>query len=427
MRSNWRRLTAHYEDGDPRLAALTPLQGLRVFIMLLVICLHSGLFYNMLYTHNTRSFEYMMKLPIMILARNGTSLVQVFVLMSSFLLAYNLLLHSKTHPLGFHMIPKIWLNRIIRLSPLHLMTVGFAATWWPVLNDGPMWYVVENSAGACRRKFWTHVFYVNNLVNPDDQCLLQTWFLAVDMQLFLVTSVLTLLLARWRDRALRVLAVMVVASSIVNGLLAYYFEWTPMLYLMTAEHYRTRYRGVPSFKWFYASPWGSLPASLIGLFLAFLHFDLQEKGFKAENHKWLVRFYHCTIPLVFYFVISGAFIEHGTTRLLGALYVALERPIYSIICTVCLFGMVNNVDNIARRFYAWRGFHALGRMTLAALMLHWLLELSLHAASPMPLAHSYYGFTYDYVATVTLTYLLSVPFAVMVEIPFQRMFAAIFA
>lgn len=26
--------------------------------MLLVICLHSGLFYNMLYTHNTRSFEY---------------------------------------------------------------------------------------------------------------------------------------------------------------------------------------------------------------------------------------------------------------------------------------------------------------------------------------------------------------------------------
>lgn len=55
-----------------------------------------------------------MKLPIMILARNGTSLVQVFVLMSSFLLAYNLLLHSKTHPLGFHMIPKIWLNRIIR-------------------------------------------------------------------------------------------------------------------------------------------------------------------------------------------------------------------------------------------------------------------------------------------------------------------------
>lgn len=62
-----------------------------------------------------------------------------------------------------------------------------------------------------------------------------TRFLAVDMQLFLVTSVLTLLLARWRDRALRVLAVMVVASSIVNGLLAYYFEWTPMLYLMTAE------------------------------------------------------------------------------------------------------------------------------------------------------------------------------------------------
>lgn len=61
--------------------------------------------------------------------------------------------------------------------------------------------------------------------------------------------------------------------------------------------------------------------------------------------QWLVRFYHCTIPLVFCFVISGAFIEHGTTRLLGALYVALERPIYSIICTVCLFGMVNNVDS----------------------------------------------------------------------------------
>lgn len=48
---------------------------------------------------------------------------------------------------------------------------------------------------------------------------------------------------------------------------------------------KTMYQGVPSFSWLYQSPWGSLPACLIGLLLAFLHFELQEAGVKVASYK----------------------------------------------------------------------------------------------------------------------------------------------
>lgn len=48
---------------------------------------------------------------------------------------------------------------------------------------------------------------------------------------------------------------------------------------------QTMYAGIPSFAWLYQAPWGSLPACLVGLLLAFLHYELQEAGVKLSDYK----------------------------------------------------------------------------------------------------------------------------------------------
>lgn len=45
------------------------------------------------------------------------------------------------------------------------------------------------------------------------------------------------------------------------------------------------YHGVASFYRLYTTPWGSLPACLLGLFLAHLHFELQERGVKPTEYR----------------------------------------------------------------------------------------------------------------------------------------------
>lgn len=63
-----------------------------------------------------------------------------------------------------------------RISPVYLLVTGYAATWWARAGSGPQWAsAVGAESAACRRKFWSHAFYVNNLLHPEDICLVQTW------------------------------------------------------------------------------------------------------------------------------------------------------------------------------------------------------------------------------------------------------------
>ena len=71
----------------------------------------------------------------------------------------------------------------IPLALLILFAVGLS----PVIGYGPFWWVVEDMEQNCANNWWTNVLYVNNFVKTDEPCIGQTWYLAVDMQLFLVS------------------------------------------------------------------------------------------------------------------------------------------------------------------------------------------------------------------------------------------------
>ncbi|KAH9637543.1 hypothetical protein HF086_010954 [Spodoptera exigua] len=435
LRSNWRRLTATHEDGDPRLSALTPVQGVRVLLMVLIMATHSGCIQVMLYLYNPRWIEQVSRHPVLMLFLNGTSIVQIFVMLSNFLLGYNLLLYTKDHKPSFSLLPYIIIKRIARISPVYLLVVGYAATWWPRSGAGPMWSAFAGAESAiCRRKFWTHVFYINNLVDPDDICLVQTWsvthsfftvtvwriygkdkwqllhiglvyecrFPAVDTQLHIVAGALSLWLARRRALALRRLLLLAAAASALTGLLAYVFHWQSIVYyaypkygltfcsLQLQEKTRnlnTMYKGIRSFSWLYQAPWGSLAACLIGLLAAFVHFELQESGVKVtslKGVKWLRRLYSMTPLLVVAWILAGNWLRGYDEPWFTALYVALERPVLSLLAAGFLLGMINGLECWLQQLMSWRGWHALGRMSLSVLMVHWCINMNIAASRLQP-------------------------------------------
>lgn len=67
--------------------------------------------------HHTGVFQ-ISRHPVLMIFLNGTSVVQVFVLLSNFLLAYNLLLHSKENCVSFKLLPYITVKRIARYVPV---------------------------------------------------------------------------------------------------------------------------------------------------------------------------------------------------------------------------------------------------------------------------------------------------------------------
>ena len=86
------------------------------------------------------------------------------------------------------------------------------------LGTGPRWYTVEVAAQGCREEAWTNFLYINNIVdpNPSVYCMGETWYLAVDMQLFLVSPLIIYPLWRWKWVGLIWLALLTLGSLAAN-------------------------------------------------------------------------------------------------------------------------------------------------------------------------------------------------------------------
>ncbi|CAK1590079.1 unnamed protein product [Parnassius mnemosyne] len=179
-------------------------------------------------------YEQTSRHPFSKLIYNGPVIVQAFFMLSSFLLAYNLIDSEKDPKKGLSLrsLPRLLLNRIARITPLNVFMIGFTATWWRHMSDGPLWKpLVEAECARCRDKWWAHFLYINNFIEKDEKCLIQTWFLAVDMQLYVFTGFLTLILGRSPRRAIKVLSFLLVCAIVANFIIAYYWNLKAMLFL----------------------------------------------------------------------------------------------------------------------------------------------------------------------------------------------------
>ncbi|XP_032527490.1 O-acyltransferase like protein-like [Danaus plexippus] len=423
LRVNWQRLTSTHDDGDPRLTALAPIQGVRVLLLILVMMTHASEIQHKVYLYNPEFFEKVLTYPITMLIKNGSSITQIFIVLSNFLFGYSLLIYSKNKQLGLSQLPACIMHRIARITPIHMLVVGFAATWWQESGSGPQWAAtIGAESQICRKKFWTHFFFLHNFIYKDEHCLLQTWFLAVDMQVYFVASALMLYMIQKKKNRIQILTCLFILSCLLNAGLAYINDWKSLLYIMLPENVRTTFHGIPSFSQYYISPWGSLPSCFIGLITACVHFDMQEHGYKIAKQRWFTTLYHLSIPLIVLCLLAGNVMLRHTSRGAVSSFLAAERPTVAFLAAICILGIANNVDNIFRRVTGWRGWTALGRMSLSVLMLHWVINMRLVASKRTLLEASVFTIAADLLSTILWTYCAALPLTLLVEAPLQRTF-----
>ena len=66
----------------------------------------------------------------------------------------------------------------------------------------------------CREKGWINFLYVNNIVqvDPVKVCMGETWYLAIDMQMFLLSPLIIYPLWRWKKAGLAWLAMWLIGT-----------------------------------------------------------------------------------------------------------------------------------------------------------------------------------------------------------------------
>ncbi|XP_028173596.1 uncharacterized protein LOC114362400 [Ostrinia furnacalis] len=234
--ANWKKFGTMSDESDPRINNLQVLYGIRTWFMCTAIAAHVGLVVCMVYQHNPRFFEKLLASRAGSTLGASTTITQAYIVMSNFLTAFSLISVSAKHKIGLRTIPVLVLKRAIRLYPIYLTVNAFAATWWTNVGQGPMWpLVVGGESAICRKKFWLTTVFLQNIVDPEQVCLVQTWIMAVDMQLQVATMVLVLLLLKRREWAMPVLYAVFAAVTALTTAVAFNKEYLPLFNVVTPE------------------------------------------------------------------------------------------------------------------------------------------------------------------------------------------------
>ncbi|XP_026847251.1 nose resistant to fluoxetine protein 6 [Drosophila persimilis] len=116
------------------------------------------------------------------------------------LLVSMVVLRSMEKSKGKLNVPMMYLHRFIRITPILAVAILVYVNLITVVADGPLGYIEYRDKEACEKGwFWTLLFVQNYATS--NACLDHTWYLAVDMQLYIISPLLLIALYKWGKKA----------------------------------------------------------------------------------------------------------------------------------------------------------------------------------------------------------------------------------
>ena len=207
------------------------------------------------------------------LVMNAYPAVDTFLVISGVLLALGLARQQTAgRPVGLRQLPALYLHRFLRLTPLYAVVVWFTATLLRHIGSGMFTKVNFAMFGVtgCRTSWWHNLLYINNFFpNDETVCIDQSWYLGLDMQLFLVGPLLVLPALRWPRAGAVLLAAAAVISVIIPGVITYVLDLPPAL--LNVNVHATDPAVMSDFTLLvYNAPWSRAAPYVVGLALGLL-------------------------------------------------------------------------------------------------------------------------------------------------------------
>ncbi|KAK3924747.1 Nose resistant to fluoxetine protein 6 [Frankliniella fusca] len=190
VRRNWRILVSGSDEQRDDIACL---HAAKVICLFAVIFGHRGEALMASPLLNANDLEKVYSSPLDLFFMNGTSIVDMFFVAGGCLLSWTLIGLARQGKQSS--LLAVYFFRYARLVPAYAAAIAFLALGLPALGSGPLWgTLVLEEAHRCQQRWWTNLLFINNLVRPDEPCLDPAWYLACDMQLFLVLTPVVLLI-----------------------------------------------------------------------------------------------------------------------------------------------------------------------------------------------------------------------------------------
>ncbi|XP_011634641.1 nose resistant to fluoxetine protein 6 [Pogonomyrmex barbatus] len=339
------------------------IHGLRFLSMLWIIIAHTVLYTMDYFDNKVWNLRFAEGIPIQVIS-NATVSVDTYFFLSGFLLAY-VFLKAKTTDKGrgksvnyAKMLKEFFvcaIRRFIRLTPPYMMTIGILQLNWTWYDKTSQFYMEEKSHETCAKYWWRNLLYINNLFGHDTMCMNWSWYLAADMQFFMIGTALLILSTVYFYAAVAILGTLLISSIILSGYISYIYEYVPTL----DEQYRL-------LDVLYYPPWLRIGPYIIGMITGYILVKLNKKVALKKN---MAIFCWCLGSACNIFVLFGLY-KRQISILSTAIYVALSRTVWAIGIAWIVIVCYTKYGGIVKELLTCKIWIPLSRLTYCAYLLN---------------------------------------------------------
>ncbi|XP_052741526.1 nose resistant to fluoxetine protein 6-like [Bicyclus anynana] len=208
--------------------SLECVDGIRAVSMLWVIFGHTYCLTMLTFVQNVQAVKQWLTSFTSVWVNSAPITVDTFFLLSGVLCVYTVVgkITRWRFITSLHMF---YLYRILRILPLLAAVILLQASLFHRMSDGPMWLNMGHMVLMCRRRWWSALLHVQNYVKPMGICLYQTWYLSVDLQLYLFSPAVLVWLFGSQAVAWCALGTIIMVSLVLSTTFSFLYNYSAAL------------------------------------------------------------------------------------------------------------------------------------------------------------------------------------------------------
>ncbi|XP_070533928.1 nose resistant to fluoxetine protein 6-like [Ptychodera flava] len=394
---------------------ISAINGIRVISMMWIILGHSyffslssiGDFYYVINEVFTRFSS--------LVLYTGVFGVDTFFFLSGCLVCYVTLkqLHKTKGRLNWFLF---YFHRWWRLTPAFGLMLLIWSTVTLYLGDGPIHD--QNVLGyqrPCKDYWWATILYFNNLFPwpPfSNTCMNWTWYLATDMQLFVLSPFFIIPLYKSPKVGTFVVGLFTVISvailAVVNTYYGYPLPSDP-------TYYNDNLIGGDLV---YPTPWGHLQAYLVGIYLGYVLCRLD--GQKIKINKWFNLTMWCVAIGSGLAVIFGQYPSltgNHPDQWIATLYNSVTGFVFVGAVAWVIFACATGNGGPVHTLLSWSAWSPLSRLTYCAYLVHPIVTYLYYWSRKTVINYTEINMIYYYVSNLVLSYALAFVVSLAIESP----------
>ncbi|CTQ86860.1 Nose resistant-to-fluoxetine protein N-terminal domain-containing protein [Caenorhabditis elegans] len=315
-----------------------------------------------------------------------------------------------------------YVHRIARLSPAYYIAILFVTfVYIRMLRDMPAFMSPAIQDDTCQQNYWLNLLYIENIVDTKNICYVISWYLATDLQLYLMSPILLLSFAiGGAVFGLFASVVALVASTAFNAYQIFFWYFPPTDYPLGPKDPRYNENERRYDVWNYYNPLIRCQIYIMGLVLGYF----MRKVPKININPWVDRIMWVLSlgSMVFVvLVIQDYSSGDGWTPVQTALYSCFSRVLWGFAMSWIVISTYYR-KGLIRDFMSLSFWTPLARLSFCAYLVHWMVLGYFFGRNHSELYFSTLSYFFlDTVIPVTaLSFVIAIFWSSMFEIPFAK-------